>query len=148
MQTYGFHFRYYRSNGSKIPVTKKYLFKDTETLTKGDFLNLEVTGTVAEVDLFATGGDTGLIGVANQTLAGTDSTTWIEVILDNSGDAVWAVTDANARAETTELDVSGTTGAQTVATDGDSDIIVMSNSTATEPTLVRSHPRAYGLGIT
>ena len=67
---------------------------------------------------------------------------------EQMANAVWAVTDANARADGTELDVSGTTGAMTLATDGDSDVIVVSNSTATEPTLVRAHPRAYGFGIT
>lgn len=140
MQTYGFHFQFYRSNGSKHPITKKYTFKDTETLTKGDPVNLES----GEVDLFATGGDTGLIGVANETVSGTDSTTEIEIILDNGGDAVWAVYDANARTEGTELDISGTTGAMTLAADGDSDVIVYANSTALQPTLVRFHPRAFG----
>lgn len=148
MQPYGFHFQYYRSNGSKHPVTKKYLFKDTETLTKGDPVNLEVTSSVGEVDLFASGGDTGFIGVANETKSGTDSTTWIEIILDLDGDAVYAVTDATARGEGTELDITGTTGAMTIGADSDSDVIVAANSTAAQVTLVRSHPRARGVAIT
>lgn len=148
MQTYGLHFQFYRSNGSTHPVTKQYLFKDTEILTKGDPLNLETTGTVAEVDLFASGGDTGFIGVANETKSGTDSTTWIEIILDLEGDAVYAITDANARAEGTLLDLTGTTGAMTVGTDTDTDVIVHANSTALQPTLIRSHPRARGVSIT
>lgn len=143
MQTYGLHWVGYKS-GRKEPVIREYLFKDTETLTKGDALNLE-TG---EVDLFATGGDTGFIGVANETLSGTDSTTYIEVILDLDGDALWAVYDANARTEGTILDLSGTTGAMTVATDSDSDVIVAANSTAAQPTIIRSHPRARGVSIT
>jgi len=148
MQTYGFHWVGYEGGEPKEPVIKKYLFKDTETLTKGDALNLETTASVAEVDLFATGADTGLIGVANETKSGTDSTTWIEVILDLHGRGLWAVTDATARAEGTELDITGAMGAQTITTDGDSDVIVAANSSATEVTIVRFHPRAYGLGIT
>ena len=139
MQAYGFHFVGY-INGRKDPVIRTYTFKDTETLTKGDPLNLES----GEVDLFATGGDAGFIGVANETKSGTDSTTTIDVIWDMDGQAIWAVYDANARAEGAELDISGTTGAMTLAADGDSDVIVTSASTATEVTYVRSHPRARG----
>lgn len=140
MHTYGFHFVGY-IGGEKAPVIRKYTFKDTETLTKGDAINLES----GEVDLFATGGDTGLIGVANETKAGTDSTTEIEVILDFQGQGLWAITDANARNEGAELDITGATGAQTLGADGDSDVIVAFNSTASEPTIVRFHPRAYGI---
>ena len=146
MQTYGFHFSHYM-NGSKAPIKRQYYFSDTETLTKGDIVNGDVTGTVCEVDL-AVSGDTFFIGVADETKAGTDSTTQIWVILDLQGQAVWAVTDANARAEGTVLDIDGTTGAMTLAADSDSDVIVVANSTADEPTLVRFHPRAYGLEIT
>lgn len=139
MQAYGFHFSHYL-NGRRSPVLRTYTFKDSETLTKGDPLNLESK----EVDLFATGGDTGFVGVANETKTGVDSTTEIEIIWDMDGQAVWRVYDANARGEGDELDISGTTGAMTLAADGDSDVIVVANSTATEPTLVRSHPRARG----
>jgi hypothetical protein len=139
MQEYGFHFSHYR-NGNKTPVRRKYTFKDTETLTKGDVLNLES----GEVDLFATGGDTGAIGVADETVSGTDSTTEIWVILAYGDQAVWRVYDATARTEGAELDITGTTGAQTVGADGDSDLIVEATSTADQPTLVRFHPRATG----
>ena len=142
MQTYGFQFMGYIT-GEKAPVIRKYVFKDTETLTKGDAINNES----GEVDLFATGGDTGLIGVANETVAGIDSTTQIEVILDFQGQGLWAITDANARLEGAELDITGTTGAQTLGADGDSDVIVAFNSSATEPTIVRFHGRATGVKI-
>jgi hypothetical protein len=138
MQTYGFHFSHY-IGGKKDPILREYTFKDTETLTKGDILNNES----GEVDL-AVSGDTGFIGVADETKAGTDSTTKIWVIWDAQGLGVYRVKDDNARTEGTELDISGTTGAMTVAADSDSDVIVVANSTATEPTLVRFHPRAYG----
>jgi hypothetical protein len=51
-------------------------------------------------------------------------------------DAVYAVTDANARVIGTVLDITGATGAQTLTTDSDHDVIVVANSSATEPTLV------------
>ena len=147
MQAYGFVWVGYEGGEPKEPVIKKYLFSDTETITKGDLVTLDTTGTVGEIDLAASG-DTAIIGVANETKAGTDSTTWMEVILDLQGKGRYMVTDANARAEGTELDIDGATGAMTLAADSDSDVIVAANSTATEPTTVRIHPRAYGLGIT
>lgn len=139
MQTYGFHFVGY-IGGKKDPIYLTLTFKDTETLTKGDMLNLES----GEVDLFATGGDTGLIGIADETKSGTDSTTTIRVIWDANGQAIYRVTDANARTAGTELDITGTTGAQTLGADGDSDVVVVHNSSATQPTYVRSHIRARG----
>lgn len=144
MQAYGFQFSHYKSNGSKAPIRRRYQFQDTETLTKGDMLNLES----GYVDLYATGGDVGLVGIADETVSGTTNVTWIWVILDNQGDAVYRVTDASARLEGASLDITGATGAQTVGTDTDSDLIVEANSSATQPTLVRAHPRAYGLTIT
>jgi hypothetical protein len=147
MQTYGFHWIGYEGGEPKEPVIREYYFSDTETITKGDLVTLDTTGTVGEIDL-AVSGDTAIIGVANETKSGTDSTTLMEVILDLQGKGRYAVYDANARAEGTELDIDGTTGVMTLAADSDSDVIVVSNSTATEPTIVRIHPRAYGLGIT
>ena len=143
MQTYGFHWVGYEGGVPAEPVIKRYLFKDTETITKGDFVNLES----GELDLGASG-DTAIIGVANETVSGTDSTTYLEIIDDLNGKGRYAVTDATARTRGTELDITGTTGAQTLAADSDSDVIVAESSTATEPTIVRVHPRAYGLTIT
>lgn len=124
----GFSFRYRLSGGA--PTVQDILFKDTETLTSGDFLNLE-TG---EVDLAATG-DTNLVGAALETAAGTDSTTRIKVITDD--DAVYGVTDANVRLVGATLDVSGATGAQTVAASSNKEFVVVAESSATEETLVR-----------
>lgn len=127
MEAYGFHFRY-RLCGQP-PTIKEYLFKDTEVLTAGDLVNVES----GEVDLAATA-DTGIIGAVTEYVSGTDSTTKIKVITD--WDAVYAVTDANARTIGTTLDISGTTGAMTLAASSNTDVIVVENSTATEPTLV------------
>lgn len=125
--TYGFKYRYRLSGGP--PTIQNLLFKDTETLTKGDLVNLE-TG---EVDLAATN-DSGLLGAVLETKSGTDSTTRIEVITDP--DAVYAVYDANARLAGATLDVAGTTGAMTVGASSNVDLIVVAESTATEETLV------------
>lgn len=119
----------YRLSGLKFTILD-LLFKDTETLTPGDMVNLE-TG---EVDLAATN-DAALLGVVVEgPTAGTDSTTRIKVIADP--DAVYGVYDANARLVGATLDISGATGAQTVGTPTNNDLTVVSESTASEETLV------------
>lgn len=124
----GFTFRYRLSGGA--PTVQVLKAKDTETLTKGDLLNLE-TG---EVDLAATA-DANLLGVCLDTAARTDSTTDVYVITD--ADAVYGVTDANARVLGATLDISGATGAQAVAASSNKEFVVVAPSTATEETLVR-----------
>ena len=123
-----FVFAFRESGGA--PTIVDLLFKDTETLTKGDLVNLE-TG---EVDLAATA-DSTLAGVVLETKAGTDSTTRIKVIVDE--DAVYGVTDANARLLGATLDIAGATGAQTVAASSNKEFVVARESSATEETLVR-----------
>lgn len=123
----GFRYRGRRCGGE--PTIRDLLFKDTETLTKGDMVNLES----GEVDLAATG-DTNLVGVVLETLSGTDSTTRIRVIIDE--DAIYGVYDANARLMGATLDIAGTTGAQTVATSSNKEFVVYAESTANEETLV------------
>lgn len=125
---YGFRFAYRLCGGA--PTIQDLLFKDTETITEGDLVNLES----GEVDLGATN-DTAFVGAAVETVSGTDSTTRIRVITDQ--DAVYAVDDANARAIGATLDISGTTGAMTVAASSNADLLVVADSSATEPTLVR-----------
>ena len=124
----GFTFRYRLSGGA--PTIQVLKAKDTETLSKGDILNLE-TG---EVDLGATA-DTNLLGVCLDTAARTDSTTDVYVITD--ADAVYAVDDANARVKGATLDLAGATGAQAVATSSNKEFVVVAPCTATEETLVR-----------
>ena len=124
----GFRYRYRLSGGA--PTIQDLLFKDTETLTKGDMVNLE-TG---EIDLLGTA-DTDALGVILETLAGTDSTTRARCIVD--ADAVYGVADANARLKGATLDISGATGAQTVATSSNKNFVVAAESSATEETLVR-----------
>jgi len=123
----GFRFKY-RLCGAR-PTIQTLTIKDTETLTKGDLVNLE-TG---EIDLGATN-DTAFVGAVQETKAGTDSVTTYKVITD--WDAVYEVYDANARVIGATLDIAGTTGAMTVAASSNVDLLVVADSTASEPTLV------------
>lgn len=123
----GFRYRGRISGG--MPTIQDLLYKDTETLSKGDLVNLES----GEIDLAATG-DTNLLGVVLETQAGTDSTTRAKVIVD--ADAIYGVYDANARLKGATLDISGATGAQTVAASSNKEFVVYAESTASEETLV------------
>ncbi len=105
------------------------LSKDTATHTKGDIVNVE-TG---EVQIGATT-DTALIGPVMETLACTDSTTKIRVCTDP--DVILGVYDPNARVIGACLDLSGATGAMTVASATNKEFVVYQTSTATEETLV------------
>jgi hypothetical protein len=118
----------YRLCGAE-PTIQKLTFKDTETLYKGDLVNLES----GEIDLAATN-DSALVGVVLKTTSGIDSTTQVEVITDP--DAVYAVYDANARKIGDTLDIAGAAGAMTVAASSNVDVTVVADSTADEWTLV------------
>ena len=125
----GFRYRGRMSDGP--PTIQDLLFSDTETLTKGDLVNIE-TG---EVDLAATT-DTTLLGMVMEVaVSGTDSTTRIKVIVDS--DALYGVYDANARLKGATLDIAGATGAQTVTTSSNKNFVVHGESTADQETLVR-----------
>lgn len=124
----GFTYAYRLSGGA--PTVQKITAKDNETLTKGDIVNLE-TG---ELDLGATA-DTNLVGALLETKVAVDSTTVHEVITDP--DAVYSVTDNNARLVGATLDLTGSTGAQGVTTSSNKEFVVVVASSATEPTLVR-----------
>lgn len=124
-------FRYRRRMNGGDPTIQDLLFKDTESLTKGDIVNIES----GEVDLAVTT-DTALLGVIMEVgVSGTDSTTRIKVIVD--GDALYGVYDANARLKGATLDITGASGAQTVAGSSNKEFVVHGESTATEETLVR-----------
>tara|TARA_Y100000310_G_C20493364_1_gene720333 strand:- start:333 stop:791 length:459 start_codon:yes stop_codon:yes gene_type:complete len=125
----GFTFRYCLYGGR--PLVLDFLMKDTETLTKGDLLNVES----GEVDLAVTS-DAALAGAfmgpkdpADATdgspgvVAGTDSTTLVECIA--SPDAVYGVADANARLPGALLDIAGATGAQTLAASSNTEFVVV-----------------------
>lgn len=124
----GFRFRYRESR--QPPTIQTLTMATTETLTKGDMVNLE-SGLV---DLAVTT-DTALIGIVLETKSGTASTTTIDCITDE--DAVYGVYDANARLKGATLDLSGATGAQTVGASVNKEFVVVEASTASEETLVR-----------
>ena len=117
---------------------RDFVFKDTETLTKGDLINIE-SGLA---DLAATN-DTALIGAARETKAGTTNVTTISV--HYAPDAIYSVYDANARAWGATLDLSGATGAQTVAASSSVDLIVIGGLGADERTLVMIHRTEHAL---
>ena len=130
MAANGFDWRYNVSGGRPLILT--LVMKDTETLTRGDMLNIES----GEVDLAATG-DTALAGIfvgpenpedavdgKPGTLAGTDSTTIVKVLVNP--DAVYAdANDTSARLAGATLDISGATGAQTVAASSNTEFVVV-----------------------
>ena len=145
-----FNWRFNLSGGP--PLVFPFLFKDTETLTKGDLVNVES----GEIDLAATN-DTDLAGeflgaenpadesaTSPGTVAGTDSTTYGLVIVNP--DAVYGVSDSTSRSAGADLDISGATGAQTIATASNNDVrIVKSKKAAADETLVIVHPGEHYL---
>jgi hypothetical protein len=126
----GFEWRYNVSGGRPLILT--FLMKDTETLTRGDMLNVES----GEVDLAVTS-DAALAGVfigpedpndavdgKPGTVAGTDSTTIVKAIVNP--DAIYAdANDTSARLPGATLDISGTTGAQTLAASSNTEFVVI-----------------------
>lgn len=123
----GFTFAY-RVSGD-APTIQNLLFAAEETLTIGDL----VTASGGGVKLGATAGSKFLGGVLN-TKAGK-TTDRIEVITDP--DAVYSVVDANARKIGDTLDLAGATGVQKLAASSNKEFVVVAESSASEPTLVR-----------
>ena len=143
MAANGFKWRWNVSGGK--PLIQSFYMKDSETLTVGDMLNLEsgevdlmVTSDVAAVGLFqgpenpndAVDGKPG-------TVSGTDSTTLVMVICNP--DAVYADdNDTSARQPGALLDISGATGAQTLASASNNEFVVVKRKTqSSEETLVQ-----------
>ena len=130
MAANGLEWRYNVSGGRPLILT--FVMKDTETLTRGDLLNIES----GEVDLAATA-DVALCGIfvgpenPNDAtdgepgkLSGTDSTTVVKAIVNP--DAVYAdKNDTSARLAGALLDVSGATGAQTIASASNNEFVVV-----------------------
>jgi predicted RecA/RadA family phage recombinase len=134
--TAGFKFEN-RQSGAP-PTIQTFKFKDTETIYKGDMVNMES----GKIDLAVTG-DTAIIGIALQTQAGEADTTKMQVIVDF--DAVYSVYDPNARNIGTLLDLTGSAGAQGVTTSSNGNFVVVANSAADERTLVKLSVAAHPL---
>lgn len=124
-----FEFAYRRSGGSPT-IQRLTVSGATTSLKKGDLVNL----SAGQVALAATG-NTNLVGVVLETntalVAGTSK---ISVITDP--DAVYRVTDNNARSIGATLDVAGASGAQAVAASTNKEFVVVEDSSSTQPTLV------------
>jgi len=130
----GFRFRF-RISGAP-PTLQKITVADA-AFVRGDMANLES----GQLDLAVTT-DAAIVGMINETKSGmTTGTDTIEVITD--GDAVYGVYDANARLIGATLDISGATGAQTVATSSGKEFVVYATSSATEETLVMINRDAH-----
>ena len=134
----GFEWKYNVGGGE--PLILSIFAKNTETLTKGDIGQAD-TG---EVDLAVTS-DASLIGEivgasdpadekSSGVITAVNSTTKIKVIA--SPDAVYEVTDANARNMGDTLDISRATGAQGVAASANTEFVVVETSLSTEKTRV------------
>jgi uncharacterized protein YbcI len=123
----GFDFRY-RLGGGR-PTVRSFAIRNAGVLTHGDMLSIEH----GHVGLGAAG-DLALLGAALETVEGEAGAKSIRVITD--ADAVYMVEDPHMRTEGDVLDLTGTTGAQGVATSTGSEFRVVVNSTAEETTLV------------
>jgi hypothetical protein len=126
----GFRYRGRRCGGP--PTIQKFVASSAATYHKGDIVSL----ASGECEISATDAVT-FLGIVNETAVCTGVATTgtkIEVIVDE--DSIFGVYDANARLKGAFLDISGATGAMTVATDTNHDLIVYANSAADEETLV------------
>lgn len=93
----------------------------TGTLTKGDLVKI----TSGKADLATTGATT-LAGMAMETKALTSAVTRITVSI--APDQIYAVYDTTARNIGALLDISGATGAMTIAAASNNDVIVVGKS--------------------
>ncbi|MGH2878940.1 MAG: hypothetical protein ACRDK4_04950 [Solirubrobacteraceae bacterium] len=124
---FGFSFSYRMSGGA--PTIQSLKFHKEETLTVGDIVFENGGGA----ELAATNGSK-YLGPVLETKAGKTTDT-IEVIVDS--DAVYEVEDKNARKIGDTLDLTGTTGKQGIAASLHKEFVVVAESSASEPTLVR-----------
>jgi hypothetical protein len=116
------------------PIIRNQTIADTVVLSKGEMVNLE-TGELTT----AVTGDTALYGVTAEAVDNTDDGLSCAVYINEN--AVFSVVDANARLAGATLDIA--TGALGVAASSNADLIVVEDSTATEPTLVTFNNTHY-----
>ena len=145
----GFIWRY-NLYGSPHPVIAEFFAQGTETLTKGDIMNVES----GEVDLAVTT-DALLAGVLigavdpddnvdgqPGVIAAVDSTTRLRVQINP--DAVYGIEDDNARDAGATLDITGATGAQTIAASSNTEFVVVKTKKAnSDETQVMITPAAH-----
>ena len=120
----GFEFAYTLSGAAKR--VERFVVKDTAVISAGEMVILD-TG---EADAGATAGT--FLGVSVEDVDNSDDGLTVGVI--TNPDAVYRVTDANARSCFDALDVAS--GGMGVTTKSNDDLKVTRNSTADEPTHV------------
>lgn len=126
----GFEFRYKLSGG---PPTIQQIVTGTATWKKGD---MALKSASSQVILGATGSATFLGVVCADYSSLTVGTDKVDVITDP--DAVYAVTDANARSIGATLDIAGASGAQGVASSSNKEFVVVATKDANaDKTLVK-----------
>lgn len=128
----GFTFAY--SLSGTAPIIEKITVANDEVLSKGELVNLES----GELDAGASG-DTALVGVCLEDVDNADDGLTCAVIVNE--DAVYSVVDNNARVKGATLDIAS--GGMGVTTSSNADLIVVEDSTATEPTLVTFNNTHY-----
>jgi hypothetical protein len=124
-------FRYRGRVCGAPPTIQSFVAASAATYHKGDMLAL----SSGEVEIAASNGND-FLGVCMETKVcdGTATTgTQVKVIVD--ADAIYGAYDATARAKGDILDITGTTGAMSLAADSDSDVRVYAASSAAEETL-------------
>jgi len=117
----GFRFRG-RRGAAQNPTIQNIKTNATATLSAGDLVTL----TNGQLVLGATAATT-FVGLVLETKAGTANTTQYRVIVDE--DAIYGVYDNNARVKGATLDISGATGAQTVAASSNKEFVVWATKT-------------------
>jgi phosphotransferase system IIB component len=122
----GFTWVYNLHGGAPTIQTKTIV--NAAVMAKGVLCNAE-SGEVT----IGVSADTELLGATVEAVDNTDDGEVIRVIVNP--DAVYEVTDANARVTGAHLDIN--TGALTVTTDSNHDLVVVEDSSASEPTRVR-----------
>lgn len=128
----GFTFAYCLDGSA--PKIEKITVADTVVLSKGEMVNLESGELTTAVTA-----DTALVGVCVEDCDNTNDGLTCAVIV-NEG-AVYSVSDANIRLKGATLDIA--TGALGVTTSSNADLIVVEDSTASEPTLVTFNNTHY-----
>ena len=127
----GFRYRYRMCGGQ--PTIQKFVAASAATYHKGDMVSL----ASGECEISATDDGYKILGaVCETTVCDGVATTGTQIQVITDADAVYGVYDANARLMGAPLDVSGATGAMTVATAANYDLLVVAPSSATEETLV------------
>jgi hypothetical protein len=129
----GFEFRY-DMTGQNTPIIKEFVVADGEVFSIGEIVNLES----GELDS-GVAADTALVGPCVAACDNTADGLSCKVITNPF--AVYAVTDANARAAGATLDLAS--GGLTVTTSSSATFVVVQASGATEETLVAFNGSHY-----